>query len=209
MGTTCNACKSGYVLDNNACHACGVKNCASCAFATRAITCTTCIGKYAKQNIANVVAGGQTNNCDALCDAHATTCGDAYTATACDTAKNYYLAGGRCVYCELKMTAGGTAAAGKATTVGNQYLSAGGICATCDGDADGCTNTNTPAACKSSGNTVAGGNCVAKCKTYESFGTFTGKCHSDWRCAEWPVGRMLRSGGSRGAAVFEGPPRAG
>merc|ERR1711959_464520 len=111
--TTCNACKSGYVLDNNACHACGVKNCASCAFATRAITCTTCIGKYAKQNIANVVAGGQTNNCDALCDAHATSCGDAYTATACDTAKNYYLAGGRCVYCELKMTAGGTAAAAR------------------------------------------------------------------------------------------------
>merc|ERR1711881_603645 len=45
-------------------------------------------------------------------------------------------------------------------------------------DADGCAGSLTPAKCKTSTNEVVGGNCVAKCKTYEAFGTFTGKCHS-------------------------------
>jgi len=195
---TCNLCKSGYILEGGTCHACGIKHCASCAFATRNTVCAACEGKYAKQNIPNAAANSAQNKCDAVCDAHATTCGDAYTATACDTKKNYYLTGGRCVYCNLQMVVAGTAAAGKATTAGNQYLTAGGVCSTCDKDANGCASSLVPAACKTSTNTVVGGNCVASCKTYEAFGTFTGKCHSG--CVS-NVGTGTVNGGARDAAV--------
>jgi len=139
--------------------------------------CAACEGKYAKQNIANAAANSAQNKCDALCDAHATACADAYSATACDTKKNYYLASGRCVYCNLKMKTG-TAKAGQATTAGNQFLTTTGICSTCDKDADGCKSDTEADKCKTTTNEVVKGNCVAKCKTYEHFATFTGKCHN-------------------------------
>merc|ERR1712167_495092 len=90
--------------------------------------------------------------------------------------------GGRCVYCNLQMVVAGTAAAGKATTAGNQYLTAGGVCSTCDKDANGCASSLVP----------------ASCKTYEAFGTFTGKCHSG--CVS-NVGTGTVNGGALNAAV--------
>lgn len=192
---TCDACKSGYVLNGNKCEQCTITNCASCAFNTRTTECTACEGKYARQKIPNAGTNAVKHKCDALCDAHATACGDAYSATACDTKKNYYLAGGRCVYCNLKMKDATVAKAGTATTAGNQYLTADGICSTCDKDADGCAGSTSASKCKTETNEVnAAGNCVAKCGAYTTSGGYTGKCHNG--CVS-NVGTGTVNGGAR------------
>merc|ERR1712166_421653 len=146
-------------------------------------SCTACQGKYAPNAAATT--------CALVCDAHATSCTDANTAASCDTAKNYHLANGRCVYCVVPIAPEGGLMPTKA---GNKIFfdATTGRCGTCDLYASGCATIVTAAACEDKYTKNEDGHCVENCPAWHADLGGVGKCYS---CGANVVGGYCASPG--------------